>query len=150
VLAVLERTQAAPISLRLDPDVQLQAAGGTLTLKATGGMRFESSRAIDLLANTLNVVAERGSVLVHSLSLLSECLRLDTGRASLVATAIETFAERISTRAGRVTRHIAGLEQVQAAEFQLRVDNTLELRGQNALFSAKQLFKLNGEQVHVG
>jgi uncharacterized protein DUF3540 len=148
VLAVLAR-QAGEVRLQLDPRSQLTAADGELTLSAAAGIRLEAP-ALELSSQRLQVVAERGSLWIDSLALLSSFLRVDVSKAALVARALETFAESIATRAKRVWRHSSELEQVQAAELQLRVDGTLDVRGRDALLSAKQLFKLNGEQVHVG
>jgi hypothetical protein len=149
LLAVLER-DGRELSLQLGPGAQLTASNGELTLSAENAIRLETPRAIESRSHQLQLVAARGSLLFGSLALLGERLRLDLSEAALVARAVETFAESIATHARRVLRRSSELEQVQVAELQLRVDRTLDVRARDALLAAQKLFKLNGEQVHVG
>jgi hypothetical protein len=150
LLAVLERARAGEVHIAIDVDTELVAVDGTLSVRAPKGIRLASAGTIGLVGRAIHLMADEGTLLVKSLSVLSEVCRVQAGSTTLLANVVESIAERVSSYAQRVLRRTEELEQVQAGELQVRVAGNLDVRGRNALLSAQQLVKLNGQQVHLG
>jgi hypothetical protein len=150
VLAVLERTGQGALRLSAEGDLELGSRNGVLSLKGKQGIRLISEGAVGLVARSLEAVARDGLVMIRALAVRSETLHAETGSLKVLADAVDAAVDRVSAHFGRVFRKVDGLEQVQAGQLQLRVRQNLELRGNNALVSAKRLVKLTGEQVHMG
>jgi hypothetical protein len=150
LIAVLERARAGEVHIAIDVDTELVAVDGTLSVRAPKGIRLASTETIGLVGRAIHLMADDGTLLVRSLSVLSDTCRVHASHITLLANVIESIAERVSSYAQRVLRRTEELEQIQAGELQVRAAGNLDVRGRNALLSAQQLVKLNGEQVHLG
>jgi hypothetical protein len=150
VLAVLERDGQGAARLSAEGDLEIGSRNGTLSLKGKQGIRLLSEGAVGLVARSLEAVARDGLLMIRALAVRSETLHAETGSLKVLAGAVDAAVDRVSAQFGRVFRRVEGLEQVQAGQLQLRVRQNLELRGNNALVSAKRLVKLAAEQVHMG
>jgi hypothetical protein len=150
VLAVLERDGQGAARLSAEGDLEIGSRNGTLSLKGKQGIRLLSEGAVGLVARSLEAVARDGLLMIRALAVRSETLHAETGSLKVLAGAVDAAVDRVSAQFGRVFRRVDGLEQVQAGQLQLRVRQNLELRGNNALVSAKRLVKLTAEQVHMG
>jgi hypothetical protein len=150
LLAVLERIGAGEVHIAIDVETELVADDGTLSVRAPKGIRLASTGTLGLVGRAIDLVADEGTLLVKSLSVLSEVCRVHASQTTLLANVVESIAERVSSYARCVLRRTEELEQVQAGELHVRVAGNLDVRGRNTLLSAQQLVKLNGEQVHLG
>ncbi|MBR0681733.1 DUF3540 domain-containing protein [Roseomonas eburnea] len=134
ILAVLERPGAAPMRLALPDGATLAADGGRLNLSA--GTLVMEAETTQLATKALGVTARKADA--------------NLGRASLVAEAIESLAERIIGRFRRSYRFIEESEQLRARDIDQRASGHLHLRGETANLQAGVLVKLHGSQIHLG
>jgi hypothetical protein len=68
----------------------------------------------------------------------------------MYASTLDSFFERLSLHARSSLRTVEELDQVKARHIDYAASGDAHLRGENALVSAHDLVKVNGEQVHVG
>lgn len=134
ILAVLERRGAAPMRLAL-PD------GATL---GTGEGR------LNLAAGTLVMEAETTQVATRTLGLSADRTEAQLGRATLVAEALETLAQRIIGRFRRSYRFVEESEHLRARDIDQRASGHLSLKGDVATVQAGLVVKVDGAQVHLG
>jgi hypothetical protein len=105
ILAVLERARPAVMRITLDANTALIAEHGTLSVRANGGIRLLSDGPIGVIGRSLHLMADEGTLIVQSLSLLSKLVRIDASKASLVANVVESIADRLHCRARRIVQH---------------------------------------------
>jgi hypothetical protein len=134
VLAVLERSGAAPMRLALPDGATLGAGQGRLNLAA--GTLVLEAEATQVATGTLGVAATRTEA------------RL--GRVSAIAEAIETIATRIVGRFRRSYRFVEEGEHLRARDLDHRASGHLHLRADTAMVQAGVLVKLQGSQIHLG
>ena len=134
ILAVLERSGAAPMRLALPDGARLDAGEGRLNLAA--GTLVMEAETTQVAAKTLGVSADRTEA------------RL--GRASLLAEALETIAERIIGRFRRSYRFVEEGEHLRARDIDQRASGHLSLKGDVATVQAGLVVKVDGAQVHLG
>lgn len=147
VLAVLERDSTRPVELTVEQALVLRSKSSSVELNAP--RICLTSAETELASAKLSITAAKAEVVTHALHWLAARAELDVGRGRLVAQVAESVVDRLSQTFGRVYRKIEEFEHVRAK----RIDQEAELmnlRGKNALVTAEQLVKLDGEQVHLG
>jgi len=150
IVAVLERGGEQPAALRLDGDVRLEVPSGKLDIAASEGVRLRSDRAISLLSRALRIESGSGELLFGRLEAVASATRAHIGKLSLVADTCDVVAERIAQRAKRAYRFVEELDQLRARYLDHRADDLLQLKGKNTVLTAREVTKIDGEQIHVG
>lgn len=150
VLAILEREEGAASRLSFEGDVELQVSQGKLDLRASEGVHVASGKAVEVTSGELNVRAITGSMVLQTLSYLGSRVRVDVEGIKAVASTLDTVLERLSERVKRAYRTVEEIEQVKAKELHYTAEDTLYLNGGNAVVTAEELVKLDGEQIHLG
>jgi hypothetical protein len=98
VLAILEREDTS-LQLRLGEGAALSFKGGEVCLRACAGIRFVSDDVVGVIARSIHVMANEGTLLIKSLSFLSELIHIDAARVRLIAGLVESTAKRRVRRA---------------------------------------------------
>jgi hypothetical protein len=71
-------------------------------------------------------------------------------KVSLVAQEVDSVLTRLTQRAKRVFRFVEEIDQTRAGTVDMRAQNLIAIRGENAVISARVLAKVDGEQIHLG
>lgn len=149
VLAVLVRDD--PVTeLRVDGSLRIQAPHGRVAVAAQQGVTIASGDDLSLVGGRLEVQAVEGNVVVQRLSLLGRALRAEIDKVRVLASSLDTLLERLSLRAKRSYRIVEQLDQVKAGQIDYRARQAMSLHAENALVTAEQLVKVDGEQIHLG
>ncbi|HEY2736329.1 MAG TPA: DUF3540 domain-containing protein [Polyangiales bacterium] len=98
ILAILEREEPA-LCLRLGEGAALSFREGEVCLRARAGIRLVSDDVVGVIARSIHVMATEGTLLIKSLSFLSECIHLDAARLRMIADLVESTAKRRVRRA---------------------------------------------------
>jgi hypothetical protein len=149
ILAILERRGTAA-RLVLDGDLSVSLPSGRFTVDAADGVSVVSGTDVGVVSPTVDVRADRGSVVLESLSFLGATIEAEVGRAKVVATLLESVAERVSQRCRRAFRFVTEIEQLRAHRIDYTAEQTMSLRAENTVLTAQELVKIDGEQIHVG
>jgi hypothetical protein len=144
VLAVLDQREPGAATISVDGDLTLRSLRGKVTLAAQGGVDVVTAAAARIMASTLDVEA------IEALSVLGGAVKAELGKVKMYASTLDAFFERVSQHAKRSHRTVEEMDQVKAQHIDYAASGTAQLRGENALVSAHELVKLNGEQVHIG
>jgi len=150
VIAVLERATDRPPRIAFHGDVQVIAIGGTMTLQADAGLNLSTDAQLRLAANHLMVQSKRVTLLLEKLAAFGGEVAASIGRLRLIGNAVESFVERVTQSAKHSLRTVSETDQVRAGAVDYRANQTVSLHGRNVLATAKQLVKLDGEQLHLG
>jgi hypothetical protein len=150
VLSVLERAEAAETTISVDGDLTLRAANGTVKIAGQGGVDLATGGAARIAATSVEVSALRGRVSIQWLEVLGEAARVELGKVKMIAKTFDAVLERWSQRSKRSYRTVEEVDQVHAHEIDYAAEGNARLRGENALLTATDVAKVNGEQVHLG
>ena len=150
VIAVLERAGDGPANLVVVGDAVLRSAGGSMTLEAGVGLSLSSRTRIDLATQDLTVRSSRTTFLFERLKSIGKEMSASIGCVRLLGNVLESFFERLSLSCRQSVRTVEDEDRVQCGVMDYRAKSVMNLHGQHILASAKELVKLDGEQVHLG
>ena len=69
---------------------------------------------------------------------------------ALVTETLDSVLDRFSQRVKRSYRTVEETDQLKAERIDYTASSTMSLHGENALVTAEQLVKVDGEQIHLG
>jgi Protein of unknown function (DUF3540) len=144
VLAVLEQRDPSSATLSVEGDLTLRSVRGKVSVAAQEGIELVTAAAARVVAAAVDVEA------IGALSILGGAVKAELGKVKVYATTLDSFFERVSQHAKRSLRTIDEIDQVKARDIDYAASGNAHLRGENALVTAHDLVKINGEQVHVG
>lgn len=150
VLAVLEREGASPAALEVEGDAVLRSRSGRLELEGERGLSLRTPARLGLIGRSLRMRSEEAELSAHRLTAVVRRFRGHADEAGVVARAIDTVAERVSQKAARVFRTVTELDQLRARHFDHRADHSARIGAQNTVVTAREVVKVDGEQVHIG
>jgi Protein of unknown function (DUF3540) len=150
VLAVLEGGEGAPTRLAADGDLQIQSRDGRVVVSAPEGVDIVSGGPVAMTSAELHVRARNGSIAVEELGFFGKLVQAEVSKVALAAHEVDTVVTRLTQRAKRVFRFVDEIDQTRAGTVDLRAQNLVGIRGENAVISARVLAKIDGEQIHLG
>ena len=150
ILAVLERHGTSPSELLLDGDARIRAREGELELSGDEGLALKSKKTLSLLAGALSFKSGSVKLFSNTVDAVAKQARVSFDDLGVLAKACDMMADRIVQRAGRVYRFVDELDQLRARHFDYRAENSAQIKGENTVMTARQVVKIDGEQIHVG
>jgi hypothetical protein len=150
VLAVLERPRASAVGITVDGDCSLKVRNGRFRVDAARGVDLVSRGEIAMDAPEFEVRAGTGRFLIESLTHFGRTVRTRLRRIDLVAGVMDACLERLTQRAQRSYRIVDETDCVRSGEMDYRARGNVNVRGRNALVTAEELVKMDGDQIHVG
>ena len=150
VVAVLAGREGAPTKLAVDGDLALQARGGRVSLCSSEGVDIVSGGAVAMTSTELHVRAKKGTMAIEELGFFGRLVQAEVAKVSLVAQEVDSVLTRLTQRAKRVFRFVDEIDQTRAGTVDMRAQNLVAIRGENAVISARVLAKVDGEQIHLG
>lgn len=142
VITVLERCGDSAAEVVVDGDTRVVARGGKLSL--------ESAEGVTVTTKALRIHSGLTEVLSHRIDAVAVRARASFDDLGVLAKAYDVVAERVSLRADRVFRFVKELDQLRARHFDYRADHSAQIRGENTVMVAREVAKIDGEQIHVG
>ena len=143
VLAVLERDEDAPQRWVSDGAVVVESRTGRVDVVGAEGVGIATGGEV-------SVVGKRGRFALGKLAVLGEEALVEVLRTKVVARAIETVAETVTQTAARVARIVTEIEHVRAGAIDIAAEKALLIHAENAVITAKELVKMDGEAVQLG
>jgi hypothetical protein len=143
-LAVLEQRDPGAAVLSVEGDLTLRSVRGKVAVAAQEGIDLVTGAAARIMARAVDVEA------METLSVLGGAVKAELGKVKMYAATLDSFFERVTQRAKRSLRTVEELDQVRAQHIDYAAAGNAQLRGENALITAHDLAKINGEQVHIG
>ena len=126
VLAVLERTGDAALSLVSSRETQLRSKG------------------------PLSIVAPEATIATPTFSLHATTTQLHATRVTAVFGALETVLDRIVLRAKQAFRTVEELDHLRAGQVDYQATGLMSLHSENTTLTAEGLVKVDGEQIQLG
>ncbi len=149
VLSVLERDASRPAELVLDGDATIRSRG-RLAIEAEEGLRLGTREALELRSRALDVKSGSAQLVFETVEAFALRARASFEESVLIAKTVERVADRISESAARVFRFVSEVDQLRARHFDYRAEHCAQVRGASVVVAARQVVKVDGEQVHLG
>jgi len=149
IIAVLVRDEGHPAAVRFDGDVRIDSAG-RLELGAARGIGLRTPAALSMMVGKLRLEARVAELVTERLSTFGRQLRACFDDAGLVAKACDLAADRLASHLKRSYRSVEEYEQLRARHIDHRAEQTLQLKAETTVVTARQVAKIDGAQVHIG
>lgn len=150
IISVLERTAPAPVTLIVEGDLTLGLPNGRFCVAAAKGVDLVSAGDMTMTSSNLTVRSTKGDIFMESITLLGKRCLAEIEAIKLIGGFFDTVMERISQRVKRFYKTVEEYDQVRSQQIDYRADKNMSLRGENALVTAKELVKIDGDQIHMG
>ena len=150
VTAVLEREPEVTNRIVVEGDLEVQLSTGKLTFAAQEGVNLLAAKEVSISAGALRVNAREGNLILERISLLGGFATAELEKIKVVAGSLDQVLDRFSQRVKRSFRKVEELDQVKAEHIDYAAASSMSLHAQNALVTAEELVKVDGEQIHVG
>jgi hypothetical protein len=149
VLAILTRAEGARAAVEVDGDLELRPSG-RFVVAAQGGVELVSGDDVTIASGRVEVRTADATVALSRLTFLGTIVRAEIEKIKLVADRLDTVIERVAARVKRSYRSVEECDQVRAERLDYAAKKSLSLHAENALLTAEELVKIDGEQIHVG
>jgi hypothetical protein len=150
IIAVLERLDAEPLQIVVDRDLSIGIKEGRFSIAAGKGVHLVSSAEISLTSAELTVNAIKGNIFLDRISYLGRQLFAEIDGIKFVGRVFEAVFERIAHKSRWSYCEVEEIDQVRSGQIDYRAEKNMNLRGQNALVTAEDLVKIDGDQIHLG
>ncbi len=150
VLAVLEREEEGAATISMDRDLTFRVPDGRFDVVTKEGVGLASTGAVSIVTPELEVKAVDGRFSIDRLTTLSRHLLAEVVNAKVVAGAIDSVVDRVSAKIKRAYRTVEELDQLRAGRIDHSAEKSLHLPAEDALVTATELVKFDGEHIHLG
>jgi hypothetical protein len=150
VIAILIAAEDRAVEIAVDGDLSISARGGSCRITASDSVELHAEGTLSLISRVLNLRAEEGGVILSKLTVLASSLLGHLESARLAATSVDAFFEHVTQTAKSWHRKVDDLDTLRAGHVDYRTDAEMCLRSENFLVGARNLAKLDAEQIHIG
>ncbi len=150
VLAVLERDADADSRIVLEGNASIEAPSGKVRVLSREGVDIVTEQEISLISGRTTLHTTEAAVSAERFGIFSSTVHAELGVVKVVAEALDSIADRIFQKAKRVYRVVTEQDNLRAESIDHAAKRTMSLRAEHAIVMAKELVKVDGEQIHLG
>ena len=150
LIAVIKQAHPAASRLEVQGDLVIAAAQGGISLEAGNNLNMQGGNSASLSAPELEISSEQARCTVADMEYLGTRARMTVGSLQLMGRVCEVVADRISHLAQSIFRLARGTEQVRAGNIDYQADMAVRMHGRQTVLTAKELVKVDGDQIHMG
>lgn len=150
VLAVLEREAGAAATLSHDGDLNIRVGQGRLAMAAPDGVTVISGQDVSVVSGSVKMTAAEGEFALDRLTVLSSLVRAEIGKTKVFGESVDTLVGRVTQRVKRAFRFVEEIDQLKTKRLDYTASQVAQIHAGNAVVSAEELVKVDGEQIHLG
>lgn len=150
VLAVLERDAETASRIVLEGDAAIEAPTGKVRILSREGVEMVTEQEISMVSARTTIHAPEAAISAERLGIFSNAVQAEVGVVKVVAEALDSIADRIFQKAKRVYRVVTEQDHLRAESIDHAAKGTLTMRAENTIVMAKELVKVDSEQIHLG
>jgi len=150
VLVVLHREGDAPMELVADRDMRIRLNDGRLAVVTRDGVDVVSDGGVRVVTRDVTVRAQTATLLADAAALLGGVLEVEVQKVRTVAERCDSVIGSLTQRLKRALRVTEELDSVRAGQIDWEARNNLQLHAHGALVTAREIVKIDADQVHVG
>ena len=149
VLAVLTR-EGKSTELEADGDLRIRAASGRVDLQASQGIGIGTPEDVSIASARVNIKTVAGAWLSDTLTVVVKSLASELEKAHVKSGVLDSVVGRFTQKAKRVVRMVEETDILRAERLDYAAQKSVVIQGENAVVTAKQLIKVDGDQIHLG
>ncbi|MGM0423815.1 MAG: DUF3540 domain-containing protein [Thermodesulfobacteriota bacterium] len=142
IISVLERNPESEPNLDLAAGTVISSASGDLSLAAAGKLSCGADR--------LEMSSRRAEITTDSISFTSRLFKAQVRVFKTIAEEIDTVAKDLTQRLVSVFRQTKEHEECQAGSKRQLVEETWTMQSKNAVVTADEDVRVDGELIHMG
>ena len=151
VLAILQRdAHRQDVELQFPADLRIDAPNGAIDLSAGTDLGMQASDRAQIVAKNTGVLSQTVDLNARSLSAESRDAHLQASNLHLFAEACDSVFGRVTQRAENVMRWVEGVETLSLGSFIQNVRKSFTCRSSQAILTARQDMRIDGERIHMG
>lgn len=150
ILAVLERESGHDADLQVQGNLNLKASGGRLGLFGETDVLVHAGSGLRLKARTFSLAASVADMVCTQTRWIAGKMKLQFGTLGLFGTSLDSVTERYTQSSKTALRKIGQMDKLDAGMVDYRAESLMNLRGRNVVAQARELAKINADQVHLG
>ncbi|HEY1693985.1 MAG TPA: DUF3540 domain-containing protein [Polyangiaceae bacterium] len=150
VTAILVAANDRPTEIAVDGDLHIAARGGTCRIDAGEGVELRTEGRMSLVSKVLNLRAAEGSAAFSKLTVLATSVVAHSDTVRFAAKALESFCDHVAQTAKSWQRTVEELDTLRAGSADYRTEKEMCIRAENYLVGARNLAKIDADQVHLG
>lgn len=149
LIAVTRQRNPGTTRIAVAGDMHFASSGGQISMQADT-LAFAGARELSMKAPQLDVRADEARCTFQSLDYLGERARVGVDQVSVVGRVCEVVMDRLSQLANSVFRLTRDVEQSRAGKLDYQAEHTIRLHAQHTLLTARDLVKVDADQIHMG
>ncbi|MFC3338699.1 DUF3540 domain-containing protein [Paracandidimonas soli] len=150
LIAVIRQAEPDASRLEVPGDLVIAAKDGGISLEAGQALRLQGRVNASLDTPLLEMRADEANCTVGKMEYLGVQARASIGSLQLVGRVCEVVMDRISQLAHSIFRLARDTEQVRAGHIDYQAEQSARMHGRQAVLTAKDLVKVDGDQIHMG
>jgi hypothetical protein len=151
ILAVLERGECDVDAIELGSGVAIDVDKDRgVRLRGAKKLDLEASDAISATTSEVRVNARRASLIVRKIEAIGASVESSFDHVRQFGRVVEVIADEVSHRVKRSLRTVTELDQTRAGAIDTRAEGIIAIHGENTCVTARQIAKLDSNQIHIG
>lgn len=150
LIAVIRQADPTAAHLALQGDVHIASTQGRISMKAAEGLDFSAGAGIGMSSESFDLSSKRAKLTIDDLDYLGRQASFAVTKASWVGAACDVVVDRISQVADSVLRLVRKSDQIRAGRLDYEAEESVRLHGGHTLLTAKNLVKVDADQIHMG
>lgn len=149
VLAVLER-ESNNVALSAKGDMEVRLRDGRFRVASRRGIDLVSAESVDIVSSRVGVHAESAKIVATEIVALASQVIGELTTVKVAGKIFDRVFERVSEHVQRSFRKVEEIDQLTAGQIDWSADQTVSIKSENTVMVAKELVKVDGEQIHFG
>ena len=151
VMSVLERRERANSDIELGNGVSLEIGEErSVSVRGARELHLAASDTVTATSEEVRVHAGRASVLAKKIEAIGLSLESSFDHARQLGRVVEIVADEVSSRLKRSLRFISEIDQTRAHVVDVRAESVITIHGENTCVTARQVAKIDSNQIHIG
>lgn len=130
--------------------IAVLSGAGSCNLALEGSQIQVQGDQLTFRANEIQTTSDQWHASHNTLSLFTSQFMANIVSLEWIGKKLSTWIDLISCNSRRTMRNVSEIESVQCGNYDLQVHESMALSADNAVITAQNLIKVDGEQVHVG
>lgn len=150
ILAVLSRATEGRGVIETDGPMHLRSRSGSVRVEAHESLRLQGRESVEIESPRFGLRTGVADLVASRVGWACDRLEGSFRVARLAGKALERIVDRFSSTAVTSMRQVQRIDQVRSGDIDYRADNNYVYRGRNVLGKAKDLAKMDADQIHMG
>ncbi len=149
LIAVISRNSDAPVSLRVKGDLAISSTTGAVSVHSATGTRIGSDACLQVNASHYEQNHKTARITIEEMTYAGNTLEGTVGKTTFFSSVVALMADRINSVARLCFRHVREVDHVRAQTIDYEAEKLTRVHGGYTTLTARDVMKINGDQIHM-